>query len=662
MTCCTVVFVIVRCIKAIEFINNVKNRILLPFFYEIIDQVGLIDCLCTIYVLLFMNLSKTDWITILFVWVIATILNINKPFHIDDSFHLEAAMLIAQEPLKPSSGFVNWSNVPEPISNSNHPPLFFYMIALIGTLTSFSEVPLHLLLSVFSLLTLYFFFKIAKLLKPTEARLFVLLFGLSPAFLVNQNLMIDIPILSASLAFGYFLLQAGKTGDFKYMIYSGIALGFAMLIKFTIIPLLVILLVSPIFYNKIRHMTAVIIPLLFISLWSVWNILEFNDIQLLTRGDDNSTLADIPEAILSFVVTLGAISPFGFLLVASVFKNPRKVVNYILGFYLLFGVFVAASWLDWITYDFSKEIIRYTFFAVGAFIILAYLYYNKNIYKDIVNVDFESFTKVFLFLWLSSISTFIIIFAPFIATRHVLLVIPVMLIAFPALPVNFPRVIKVTSLSATMIIGILLSISDYKYADFYKHEASVIASKWGSSNTVWAPGHWGWQWYAKQNGMKIYNTCISSVQKGDIFAFPAEVPKQEICPSLVLETIEKRYDNPGFLSFFSTRHEASFYSSDYKKPSWKLSSLPTDTIWVQRVVSIKEKEVNLYVQHQQQLEITNAWNALASNLQMPPMDTVSVQNVIAANRKEINSYVQYQPKLENDKSRNSLTTTLFTFY
>ncbi len=535
-----------------------------------------------------MNLSGKDLLVILSVWLIATALNVTKPFHIDDAYHLEAAIHISKAPLQPSSGFINWGNVPEPLSQSNQPPLFFYLLALTGYLTSFSEIPLHLLVSVFTLLSLYFFFITVQLIKPGEAQFLTLIFGLSPAFLINQNIMTDIPLLSASLAFGYFLLKAGMSKEFKYIAYAGIALGLAMLIKFTIVPLYVVLLIAPFFYRKPTHSIAIFIPLAFITGWSLYNLYEFNDVQLFTRSSGRSSIEGIPDTALSFLSCIGAITPFSLMMFAATQKRPQKYVPIIISLFVSFSIFVILSWMGFISHELSKEIIRYVFMLLGLVIFTTLFLTNKTIFSDLFSRKFEAYKRVFLVLWFSSLTVFIILFAPFIATRHVLLVIPAYLLVIPALPIDFPRILKVIALSSTLLAGILLSISDYHYAAFYRNHAKDIRQKYGEDSKIWSVGHWGWQWYSRANGFKIYNTCISDVKVGDIIAYPVKVPNQKLCPLIKLETIEERWDNPGFMSFFSTRHEASFYLSGYKRPAWRLSTLPTDTIVVQRVVNIEQ--------------------------------------------------------------------------
>lgn len=540
------------------------------------------DVLC----LLFMKLTKKEFFVILITWLIATSVNITKPFHIDDAYHLEAAIHILNDPLKPSSGFINWINVPEPLSQSNQPPLIFYLIALTGYLTSFNEIPLHLLISVFTFLALYFFFLTVRLLKPGDAGLFTILLGLSPAFLVNQNIMVDIPLLSATLAFGYFCILAAKSGKFSHLAYAGVALGLAILTKFTIIPLFVVILIIPFFYKKPLHSLVVFIPVGFIVAWSLYNIYEFNDIHILTRQLKESSFGGVPDTALSFLSCIGSISPFALMMFAATQKNPRKYIPYIVAIFVLFILFILISWFGLITDEFSKEIIRYIFMLSGLVVVISLIIANKHIFKDLVNRTFVSNTRIFLVLWFSSLTLFIILFAPFIATRHVLLILPAYLLMIPALKTDFPNILKGIALTATITTGILLSISDYQYALFYKKHAQDIAKKYSGEDKIWALGHWGWQWYSRLNGMKIYNTCISNVKEGDIMVLPSKVPIQQMCPLIKMEQLEARWDEPGILSFFSTRNEGSFYISSYKRPAWRLTLMPTDTIIVNRVTEI----------------------------------------------------------------------------
>jgi len=76
-----------------------------------------------------LGLPARDWVILVMFWVLATALNIAKPFHIDDTAHLLIAESILADPLRPMSGLLNWLDSAEPIFVTNQPHLYFYLIA-----------------------------------------------------------------------------------------------------------------------------------------------------------------------------------------------------------------------------------------------------------------------------------------------------------------------------------------------------------------------------------------------------------------------------------------------------------------------------------------------------------------------------------------------------
>jgi hypothetical protein len=75
----------------------------------------------------------------------------------DDTFHIEAAQEILKEPTTPMSGKVNWGSNPNYLHSFNQAPLFFYVIVYWGSLFGFNEISLHLLISVFTFIALFYF-------------------------------------------------------------------------------------------------------------------------------------------------------------------------------------------------------------------------------------------------------------------------------------------------------------------------------------------------------------------------------------------------------------------------------------------------------------------------------------------------------------------------
>jgi len=147
------------------------------------------------------NQSHKIWILIL-LWLFVSSFNLFKAFHIDDTFYLESAKWIIAHPDRPMSAMINWeNNLLEQIHNQNPPPLYFYMIAFIGKIGGFNPFLLHLFQSLFALIAIIFMFKIGHVINKDAAFINTLLIVGGVAFVVNQNLMIDVPLLSLWLVF-----------------------------------------------------------------------------------------------------------------------------------------------------------------------------------------------------------------------------------------------------------------------------------------------------------------------------------------------------------------------------------------------------------------------------------------------------------------------------
>ena len=183
---------------------------------------------------------------------------------------------------------------------------------------------------------------------------------------------------------------------------------------------------------------------------------------------------------------------------------------------------------------------------------------------------------------MGALALFIILFSPFIASRHILLVIPFILLFGSKLFEKVPRIINFTTAIATIILGLLLGISDWVYADFYRKEAKAIGTS--DTYTTWTSGHWGWQWYAEKSGMKTYSSeAEGNIKIGDIIVYPKDIHRQEINKDLMLKTIDIRTEKSNILTFFSGKSFASMYNINTARPAWTLSKIPIDTIIISRV-------------------------------------------------------------------------------
>lgn len=527
------------------------------------------------------NTSGNKWLNsqfglLLILWIILTAININKAYHIDDTFHLEAAQCILENPMKPMSGFINWDQSPEPMHTFNQPPLFFAVIAATQSVLGNSEVVMHLLISIFTFLALFYFSKLLSFLAIRHKRTFLILFGLCPAFVVNQNLMTDVPVLAISLASMFYLLKGLKEDGYTNYVFSALFLSAGLLIKYSLLPLFCVILLTVVLSKRYKKAIVLLIPISILALWSTWNMMEFDSIHLIDRRKSGLKI----DQIVGFLGTLGSMSIFAisYIYFHSTRKNKSQII--ILGF-LTFGLSVPLVYFGVINEWYFNMILNVFFIANG--IALMYWVIRKIIkpFKENKEAYFQS-TDFPIALYILGFTSFMILFAPFSATRHILLIFPFLLLISEEQLNKSNGIINKLIVSFTIVSGLLLGASDWMYADFYRSTAQKVEIS--NDYTTWSIGHWGWQWYSKKQGMEIYaKDNEMNVRTGDVIVFPGDVAKQELSPYIEIDTIKSMTESPNFLTFFSGKKYASMYNSYILKPAWRLSNIPIDTIFVCRV-------------------------------------------------------------------------------
>jgi hypothetical protein len=526
------------------------------------------------------RLMKHDYFLLLLLWAILTAVNIDKAFHIDDTFHLEAAEWIKNNPANPMSGFINWGDVPTPIYTHNQPPLFFYLIALFSSIFCPCEIPLHLLLSIFTLLCLFYFYKIARIISPQNARTLLLFFAFCPALMINQNLMTDVPILAFIMASVYFLLKTRQSDKLLNYSLSSLMLGCGLMIKYSILPLFVVLILIIILRRDYKSLVVLLIPLLILSLWSFWNYVEFGSIHFLERSKGEIHI----NRFWAFLASLGSISAFSIPMIYGSYtlKITRHLIFVGLATFL---ITVMLFIFGLISQQLSTKLLNISFIING---FLVYISIFLHLINDLKLKGLKSVLisgKFHFFLFLGSISLFIVIYAPFMATRHILLIIPFILLFGHELINKATRELKWLSLTIGVFLSVVLGISDWKYADYYRQMPMTIDLP--QDRTTWTVGHWGWQWYSEKNGMKQYDTLQLEIKEGDYIVYPGDISRQKIAGNISLILIDKKWKEADMLTLFSGNSFASLYNSTYNKPPWNLSQNPIDTILIYKIERIE---------------------------------------------------------------------------
>ncbi|GAA5026985.1 hypothetical protein GCM10011506_13160 [Marivirga lumbricoides] len=496
----------------------------------------------------------------------------------DDAFHLEAARWIMENPTQPMMAKINWGDFAALIYEENQPPLLFYCIALFMSFFGADEVFLHLLTAIFCFLALYYFHRIALMLHVAKPKMLLVLFAFNPALVVNQNLMTDVPILAIALSVIYFLLKGKATNQSRYYVLAAISLSIGLLIKYTLLPLVVVIFVAILLSGHYKRLFVLLIPALILLAWSLWNISAFGEAHLAGRGSAGVTWYKIK----GFMGTLGSMATF---VIVFFYANwPGKINQYIIyGFFSLFVLAVPFVYTGLLPEAKFSALLNYTFMAIGFTLSVLVL---KQIAERVMKEKFYYFQsrEFFIALSLLGMTAFILLFAPVHATRHILLLIPFLILLGHTYFAKATNAINRLIVVVTIVLGLLLGISDWVYADFYRNASEEIAIPQHHSQTIWSVGHWGWQWYSLEKGWQLYDTNNeASIKKGDFILIPKNISKQHINPALRLDTLNYYTEEPNLLTFFSGKHFASMYNTFADKPAWNLSMQPIDTVFVCRV-------------------------------------------------------------------------------
>jgi hypothetical protein len=71
-------------------------------------------------------------------------------------------------------------------------------------------------------------------------------------------------------------------------------------------------------------------------------------------------------------------------------------------------------------------------------------------------------------------------------------------------------------------IALAVQMADYEYADSYRDWAQVATESF-PDQTIWYVGHWGWKFYAEEQGFEMVHRDGPLPRSGDIVLWPAKV-------------------------------------------------------------------------------------------------------------------------------------------
>ena len=480
-------------------------------------------------------------LALLGVWMVCTLINVGKAAHIDDAAHLEIARWIAEHPLHPMQGIVQWGEHAEPIHHLNQPHLFFYLLALVRVVFGPSLIAAQLLVSIFVALGVGAFHRLWRQLVGQRGSVLgpALLF-LGPAFVPGQNIMTDAPLLALWCAFAAALVHARGPHIARGLWLAGVFVAAACLVKYTSLVLLPVLALDLVLRGREgqRHIPVLFVPVFALAAWSLFNFVDYGGVHLLERPIATAHFSALEAVGITlgrgalWVVTLGATLPFSIALIPSLREDARwrrgglvALAGVVL---LTFATQLVATQVEPLRGEaILVSLMRSLFFVVG---VAAFVLFGGAM-RSRANASPDDARAITVLGALFVITTlFVVVLSPFVAVRHVLLVLPLwmLLVArthLDALSAPSARPFLILATAITTLLGIMLGFSDRRWAERYRIVAEAEGAREGRTFFV---GHWGWQWHAAEAGLMPYEPNVTVLEVGDQLVRPLLVDQPHL--------------------------------------------------------------------------------------------------------------------------------------
>ena len=548
------------------------------------------------------------WALVLLIGLVALVSNVNKAVHIDDAAHLAIAEAILRDPWHPMQQIVFWDQAPEAVSQLNQPHLLFYLLAL-GLYLGAGLPILHVLVGSFTVLSSFMAYALARQfsLNRSEAVPFVAFIILGPAVLPAQNLMTDVPLLSLWLL-GFYCLARMRT-HLTAWYGASIAFGLAWLMKYTTLAILPLYLISGFLIQrdfrrgKLHFSLGVILFAIFPLSYAAHNYLDYGSVHFLGRKiavAQQSSILEIVGLVFAraalFVLTLGQVGLFSIIWLPSLWgklsTQQRKVWGAQFVGLLALGTGIGQALAHYGPELLNDEGIAHSFLRTLSLMNGIWLIWL--LWRAAHSPNWMGKRELKLLLaWILMPTIFVVVLSPFIAVRHVMLVLlPWLILLWRAQPVMPARALNV-ALVISSVVGSWLAYSDAVLAGAYQSavprlaaEGQAISAETGDEPVnYWFVGHWGFQYYAEQQGMQPYIPGAALLKTGDFLLIPEIVHQQKIDASdLKRLTLLRRMelDSNPLSSLRSMTWHLGYYAVWEGLP-WTFSLGSLDTLRLYRV-------------------------------------------------------------------------------
>jgi len=528
----------------------------------------------------------------------------NKALHIDDPLFVWTAQHIAQHPLDPYGFRVVWYATETPIADvTKNPPLASYYLALSGGLFGWSERALHLAFLLPALIVVVGTYRLAQRF-TRFAFLAAATTLFAPGFLVSSTtLMCDVLMLAFwILATLLWIEGTGEKKQWKLAV-SAILIAACALTKYYGIALIPLLLAYS--WRKNRRLDLSLIYLvtpIFLLVWyqcwtqGLYGRGLFSDaVQYASLHGRGHGLPILVKLLVGVAFAGGCALPALFF--ASLLWRLRSLLTgaVLAGFT---GLAVAGHqhWFEapLATAHWTMISVQMALLIAGGMSLLGLAV--STVWAKRNNENRSIFLEagvLLLILWLAGTFLFAAFVNWTINARSMLPLIPAAAILL-ARHIESSGVFNVSrfswKLAAPLVASVLASLaaawSDANLANTARVAATQINAELQSAHaTVYFEGHWGFQYYMQQLGVKPADVRNSPFRAGDIVIIPENTTNSfGPPPGFELNGKVIRFDRKGSLVTMSQPLGAGFYASVWGPLPFAFGTAPQERYLIARLV------------------------------------------------------------------------------
>ncbi|QEL19680.1 ArnT family glycosyltransferase [Limnoglobus roseus] len=476
--------------------------------------------------------------------LLLTLANAVKPAVIDDTAYLLFARHLSQHPLDPYGFDLFWYLEPLPAMMIILPPVVPYWLAAGVTLFGENLLLLKFWLFPFAAILAYAARFLVRRFVRQELPLATALLVLGPGVLPYFNFMLDVPAIAFQLAAVALCVRGTDRDRNRWaLVLAGVCLALALQTKYSVLGLPAVLLaVAFLRRASVAGLVPVGVGLALFAGWEFYLISQYGQSHFLyhlTRkgGESGGVIGFISQKtplILPLFAYLGAtagwVGVFGLARVVS----PRvlRAVVALLVVLALVIAFVPGRWTLISSKPPSQDptgLADIYFRAVGGLaFVVGVRFAAITAFRSWGVVLRRSWESRFLLAWfLLELGAYFAV-TPFPAGRRVLGVTAVLTLIALRLGTRLARIEpRMKAASWVLALGLLSGVAvaaidtwDALPERELPRRAADVTRERGWTGTGYFVGHWGYQYYAEQAGMRILVPGRTVLQPGDWLVLP----------------------------------------------------------------------------------------------------------------------------------------------